>query len=55
MLGEVHVTAAANARDAAFSRMIYNAFEQNMARSASEHEQFMQQQESQFESSMNNA
>jgi hypothetical protein len=47
--------AAANARDAAFSQMMYNAFQQNMARSASEHQQFMQQQESQFESSMNNA
>lgn len=47
--------AAANARNAAFSRMMYNAFQQNMARSASEHQQFMQQQESQFRSSMNNA
>ena len=47
--------AAANARDAAFSQMMYSAFQQNMARSAAEHQQFMQQQESSFESSMNNA
>ncbi|HEX4039784.1 MAG TPA: hypothetical protein VHX37_17135 [Acidobacteriaceae bacterium] len=47
--------AAANARDAAFSRMMYSAFQQNMAMSAAQHQQFMQQQESSFESSMNNA
>ncbi|HUZ97244.1 MAG TPA: hypothetical protein VMU57_20255 [Edaphobacter sp.] len=47
--------AAANARDAAFSQMMYSAFQQNMARSAAQHQQFMQQQESSFESSMNNA
>ena len=47
--------AAANARDAAFSQMMYSAFQQNMERSAAEHQQFMQQQESSFESSMNNA
>lgn len=47
--------AAANARDAAFSRMMYSAFQQSMARSASQHAAFMQQQESSFESSMNNA
>jgi hypothetical protein len=47
--------AAANARDAAFSQMMYNAFQQSMSRSAAEHQQFMEQQESSFESSMNNA
>jgi hypothetical protein len=48
-------TEIAYAKDAAFSKMMYSAFQQNMARSASEHQQFMQQQESSFESSMNNA
>ncbi len=43
------------AQSAAFSQMMYSAFQQNMARSASEHQQFMQQQESSFQSSMNNA
>ncbi len=47
--------AEGRAESAAFSKMMYNAFQQNMARSASEHQQFMQQQESSFESSMNNA
>lgn len=47
--------AAGRAESAAFSQMMYSAFQQNMARSASQHQQFMQQQESQFESSMNNA
>lgn len=49
------ILAAGRAESAAFSQMMNNAFQQNMARSASEHQQFMQQQESQFESSMNNA
>jgi hypothetical protein len=47
--------AAANARDRAFSQMMYNAFQQNMAMSQQQHQQFMAQQESSFESSMNNA
>jgi hypothetical protein len=47
--------AAGRAQSAAFSQMMYSAFQQNMARSASEHQQFMQQQESSFQSSMNNA
>lgn len=34
---------------------MYSAFQQSMARSAAEHQQFMAQQESSFESSMNNA
>jgi hypothetical protein len=37
------------------SRMIYQQFQQIMQRSAAEHQAFMQQQESQFESAMNNA
>ena len=37
------------------SQMMNDAFQQNMARSRSEHEAFMQQQESSFNSSMNNA
>jgi hypothetical protein len=47
--------AAMTAQNAAFSRMMNNAFQQGMARSAAQHQQFMQQQESSFESSMNNA
>lgn len=43
------------AQEKASSQMLYNAFQQNMARSSSEHQAFMQQQESSFESSMNNA
>jgi hypothetical protein len=39
----------------AFSQMMYGAFQQNMARSASEHAAFMRQQESSFRSSMNAA
>ncbi len=46
---------AGRERSRAFSQMIYNAFQQNMARSASQHAAFMQQQESSFRSSMNNA
>lgn len=38
-----------------FSQLMYNTFQQNMARSQSEHDAFMQQQESSFNSSMNNA
>ncbi len=38
-----------------FSQMMYDAFQQNMARSRSEHEAFMQQQASSFNSAMNNA
>jgi hypothetical protein len=37
------------------SQMIYQQFQQIMQRSAAEHQAFMQQQESQFESAMNNA
>lgn len=37
------------------SKMIYQQFQQFMQRSAAEHQAFMQQQESQFESAMNNA
>jgi hypothetical protein len=40
---------------AAVSRMMNNAFQQDMAQSAAQHQAFMQQQESSFESSMNNA
>jgi hypothetical protein len=39
----------------AFSQFMYNNFQQNMARSAAQHQAFMQQQESSFRSSMNNA
>ena len=42
-------------RSAAFSHMMYDNFQQSMSRSASEHAQFMNQQESSFRSSMNNA
>jgi hypothetical protein len=37
------------------SQMIYQQFQQIMQRSQAEHQAFMQQQESQFESAMNNA
>jgi formylmethanofuran dehydrogenase subunit A len=37
------------------SQMIYQQFQQIIQRSAAEHQAFMQQQESQFESAMNNA
>ncbi len=37
------------------SKMIYQQFQQIMQRSAAEHQAFMQQQESQFESAMDNA
>jgi len=37
------------------SNMIYQQFQQNMAASQAEHQAFMQQQESSFQSSMNNA
>jgi hypothetical protein len=40
---------------AAFSRMMTSAFQQDMAQSAAQHQAFMQQQESSFQSSMNNA
>jgi hypothetical protein len=43
------------AQENAASQTLYNAFQQNMARSSSEHQAFMQQQESSFQSSMNNA
>jgi hypothetical protein len=43
------------AQERAASQMLYSAFQQNMARSASEHQTFMQQQEASFQSSMNNA
>jgi hypothetical protein len=43
------------AESQAFHDMMYSAFQQNMARSASQHAAFMEQQESSFRSSMNNA
>ena len=43
------------AQEKAESNMIYQQFQQNMARSQAEHQAFMQQQESQFQSAMNNA
>jgi hypothetical protein len=43
------------AQEKAESQMIYQQFQQIMARSQAEHQAFMQQQESQFESAMNNA
>jgi hypothetical protein len=49
------ILANGRAESQAASAMLYNAFQQNMARSASEHAAFMQQQEASFESSMNNA
>ncbi|HEY1900800.1 MAG TPA: hypothetical protein VGG56_00085 [Terracidiphilus sp.] len=47
--------AEGRAESQAFSNMMNNAFQQSMARSASQHAAFMQQQESSFRSSMNNA
>ncbi|HVN92442.1 MAG TPA: hypothetical protein VMT38_02035, partial [Terracidiphilus sp.] len=47
--------AALTAQEQQESKMIYQQFEQIMQRSAAEHQAFMQQQESQFESAMNNA
>ncbi len=47
--------AALTAQERAESQMLYQQFQQIMARSQAEHQQFMQQQESQFESAMNNA
>lgn len=46
---------ALTAQEKAESQMLYNQFQQIMARSQAEHQQFMQQQESSFESAMNNA
>ncbi|HVT96078.1 MAG TPA: hypothetical protein VHE33_01135 [Acidobacteriaceae bacterium] len=43
------------AQEKAESQMLYSQFQQSMQRMQQEHEQFMAQQESQFESSMNNA
>lgn len=43
------------AQEKAESDMIYQQFQQNMARSQVEHQAFMQQQESQFNSAMSNA
>ncbi len=43
------------AQEKAESQMIYQQFQQIMARSQAEHQAFMQQQESQFQSAMNNA
>ncbi len=43
------------AMEKAESQMIYQQFQQIMARSAAEHQAFMQQQESQFQSAMANA
>ena len=43
------------AQEKAESNMIYQQFQQIMARSQAEHQAFMQQQESQFQSAMNNA
>jgi hypothetical protein len=47
--------AALTAQEKQESQMLYQQFQQIMARSQAEHQQFMQQQESQFESAMNNA
>jgi hypothetical protein len=47
--------AALTAQEKAESQMLYQQFQQIMARSQAEHQQFMQQQESQFQSAMNNA
>ncbi|HEX4066645.1 MAG TPA: hypothetical protein VHZ09_11540 [Acidobacteriaceae bacterium] len=47
--------AALAAQEKQESQMLYQQFQQIMARSQAEHQQFMQQQESQFESAMNNA
>ena len=47
--------AEGRAESQAFSNMMNNAFQQSMARSAAQHAAFMQQQESSFRSSMNNA
>jgi hypothetical protein len=46
---------ALTAQEQRESQMIYQQFQQIMQRSAAEHQAFMQQQESQFESAMNNA
>ena len=46
---------ALTAQEQQGSKMIYQQFQQIMQRSAAEHQAFMQQQESQFESAMNNA
>ncbi|HEX4311005.1 MAG TPA: hypothetical protein VHZ25_13315 [Acidobacteriaceae bacterium] len=50
-----NMMAALTAQEKQESQMLYNQFQQIMARSAAEHQQFMQQQESSFESAMNNA
>jgi hypothetical protein len=47
--------AALTAQEKQESQMLYSQFQQIMARSQAEHQQFMQQQESSFESAMNNA
>jgi hypothetical protein len=46
---------ALTAQEQRESQMIYQQFQQIMQRSAAEHQAFMQQQESQFESAMNSA
>jgi hypothetical protein len=46
---------ALTAQEKQESQMLYSQFQQIMARSQQEHQQFMQQQESSFESAMNNA
>lgn len=46
---------ALTAQEKQESQMLYQQFQQIMARSQAEHQAFMQQQESQFESAMNNA
>ncbi len=47
--------AALTAQEKQESQMLYNQFQQSMQRMQQEHQQFMAQQESQFESAMNNA
>ncbi|HEV3220521.1 MAG TPA: hypothetical protein VGZ48_12175 [Candidatus Acidoferrales bacterium] len=47
--------AALTAQEKQESQMIYQQFQQIMQRSQAQHQAFMQQQESQFESAMNNA
>jgi hypothetical protein len=52
---DAQAMAALTAQEQQESQMIYQQFQQIMQRSAAEHQAFMQQQESQFESAMNNA
>ena len=53
--GRRQAMAALTAQEKQESAMLYQQFQQIMQRSQAEHQAFMQQQESQFESAMNNA